>query len=114
VSPGELSIYFAFDKSGFDSDSITEKYFDVSNKYLDQNSQARINITGYTDAVGSDEYNQALGYRRAQSLQNYFKSKGMQADKVIIESRGEKEPVGDNNSSAGRASNRRAVITIKN
>lgn len=113
TSPGELSIYFAFDKSGFDSDSITEKYFDVSNKYLDQNSQARINITGYTDAVGSDEYNQALGYRRAQSLQNYFKSKGMQADKVIIESRGEKEPVGDNNSSAGRASNRRTVITIK-
>jgi flagellar motor protein MotB len=37
----------------------------------------------------------------------------MQADKVIIESRGEKEPVGDNNSSAGRASNRRTVITIK-
>lgn len=114
ASPGKLSIYFAFDKSGFDSDTMTEKYFDKSKAYIDQNSQASINITGYTDAIGSDEYNQALGYRRAQSLQNYFKSKGMQANKVIIESRGEKEPAGENYSSAGRASNRRVVITIKN
>ena len=113
-SPGKLSIYFAFDKSGFDPDAMTEKYFDKSNIYMNQNSQARINIIGYTDAIGSDGYNLALGYRRAQSLQNYFRSKGMEANKVIIESRGEKEPAADNNSSAGRAGNRRAVITIKN
>jgi len=112
--PGKLSIYFAFDKSEFNSDSVTDKYFDKSNTYLDQNPQARLSITGYTDAIGSNEYNQALGYRRAQRLQNYFESKGIPANKVIIESKGEKEPVGDNNSSAGRASNRRAVITIKN
>jgi outer membrane protein OmpA-like peptidoglycan-associated protein len=112
--PENLVVHFAFDKSEFSSDARTDKYFDDSNGYLVQNPQASLSITGYTDAVGSDVYNQALGYRRAQSLQHYFESKGMPANKILIESKGEKEPADDNNTSAGRANNRRTVITIKN
>jgi outer membrane protein OmpA-like peptidoglycan-associated protein len=113
VIPENLIIHFAFDKSEFNSDAETNKYFDETKAYLDQNSQARLSITGHTDAIGSDEYNQALGYRRAQSTQHYFESKGMPANKIIIESKGEKEPADDNNTTAGRANNRRTVITIK-
>jgi outer membrane protein OmpA-like peptidoglycan-associated protein len=113
VIPKDLIIYFAFDKSEFNADAETDKYFDESNAYLEQNLQARLNITGHTDAIGTNEYNQALGYRRAQSLQHYFESKGMPANKVIIESKGEKEPSDDNNTTAGRAKNRRTTITIK-
>jgi len=112
VIPENLIIYFAFDKSEFNSDAKTEKYFDESNAYLNQNSQARLSIIGHTDAIGSDEYNQALGYRRAQSMQHYFESKGMPANKIITESRGEKEPADGNNTIAGRANNRRTAITI--
>jgi outer membrane protein OmpA-like peptidoglycan-associated protein len=111
--PENLVTYFAFDKSEFNSDAKTDKYFNESNAFLNQNPQARLNITGHTDAVGSDEYNQALGYRRAQSMQHYFESKGLTADKIIIESRGEKEPADNNSTPAGRANNRRTVITIK-
>ena len=103
VIPENLLIYFAFDKSDFTSDAKTARYFDESNAYLDQNSQASLSITGHTDAIGSDEYNQALGYRRAQSVQHYFESKGMPANKIIIESKGEKEPADDNNTT-GRKS----------
>lgn len=113
VIPKNLSIYFAFDKSEFTSDAKTARYFDESNAYLDQNSQARLSITGHTDAIGSDEYNQALGYRRAQSVQHFFESKGLPANKIIIESKGEKEPADDNNTTPGRANNRRTAITIK-
>jgi outer membrane protein OmpA-like peptidoglycan-associated protein len=113
VIPENLIIYFAFDKSEFSSDAETDKYFDGSNAYLDQNSQARLSITGHTDAIGSDDYNQALGYQRAQSVQQYFESKGMPANKIISESKGEKEPADVNKTSAGRANNRRTVITIK-
>lgn len=113
VVPKDLIIYFAFDKSEFSSNAVTDKYYDESNAYLDKNLQARLSITGHTDAIGSDEYNQALGYRRAQSLQHYFESKGMPANKIIIESKGEKEPADDNNTTAGRANNRRTIITIK-
>jgi OOP family OmpA-OmpF porin len=105
--------YFAFDKSDFNSNAESDKYIDKSNTYLDQNSQAMLSITGYTDAIGTDIYNQALGYRRAQSMQHYFESKGILANKIIIESKGEKEPADDNNTATGRANNRRTVITIK-
>lgn len=113
VIPNDLIIHFAFDKSEFISDTETDKYFDESNAYLNKNSQARIKITGYTDAIGSNAYNQALGYRRAQSTQHYFKSKGLPVNRIIIESEGEKKPADDNNTTSGRANNRRAAITIK-
>jgi OOP family OmpA-OmpF porin len=113
IIPENLLIYFAFDRSEFKSDAETDRYFAESNTYLDQNVQARLNITGHTDAIGSDEYNEALGYRRAQSLQHYFESKGLPSDKIIVESKGEKEPADDNKTTAGRANNRRTVVTIK-
>lgn len=114
VIPKNLLIYFAFDKSEFSSDSKTDKYTDESNAYLNQNSQAKLIITGHTDAIGSEEYNQALGYRRAQSVQRYFETRGIPEKKIIIESRGEKEPADNNNTTSGRANNRRTAITIKN
>jgi OOP family OmpA-OmpF porin len=97
VVPENLIVHFAFDKSEFSPDPQTVRYFDESNTYLNQNSQAKLSITGHTDAIGSDEYNQALGYRRAQSTQHYFESKGIPANKIIMESKGEKEPVDVNN-----------------
>jgi len=113
VFPKDLITYFAFDKSELNSNAETDKYFNESNAYLDQNSKALLSITGYTDATGTDEYNQALGYRRAQTMQHYFESKGIHANKIILESRGEKDPEDDNNTASGRANNRRTVITIK-
>lgn len=112
--PGNLIIYFAYNKAEFNPDAAADKFFDESNAYLDQNTQAKLSITGHTDARGTDQYNQDLGYRRAQSVQKYFEGKGIPASKIVIESRGEKEPADDNNTDSGRANNRRTVLTIKN
>ena len=112
VIPNDLIIHFAFDKSEFISDAETDNYFDESNAYLNINSQARLKITGHTDAIGPDAYNQALGYRRAQSMLHYFENKGLPANMIIIESEGEKKPADNNNTTTGRANNRRAEITI--
>ncbi len=114
VIPDNLVIYFAFDKSEFTPDAETNKFLDASNAYLNQYLQAKLSITGYTDAVGSDQYNQELGYKRARNVQIYFESKGMPSGRIVIESKGEKEPSGDNNTDEGRAKNRRTVLTIKN
>lgn len=114
VIPKDLIVHFEFDKSDFSSNASSDAYFDESNEYLNQNTQAKLSITGHTDAIGTKEYNQALGYRRAQSLQRYFEKKGLPTNKMIISSKGENEPVDNNNTDAGRANNRRTVITIKN
>jgi len=111
--PGTLSIYFDFDKSEFKPDDMTDRYIVESNAFLNQNARSGLIITGHTDAVGTDEYNQSLGYRRAESILHYFTSKGMPANKIRIESRGEKDPADNNNTEKGRANNRRTVTTIK-
>ena len=113
VVPKDLTIYFEFDNSEFSSSRIAEKYFEESNAYLNQNIQASLEITGHTDAIGTNIYNDTLGYRRAQSIQRYFKTKGMIGNKITILSKGESESADNNNTKDGRANNRRAVITIK-
>jgi outer membrane protein OmpA-like peptidoglycan-associated protein len=110
---GVLTVNFAFDKYDFTPDSSTDNYFDRTKTYLEQNSEVNLSITGYTDAIGSEKYNQVLGYRRAATVQKYFERKGLPAGKITIESKGEKEPVDDNSTDKGRARNRRTVITIK-
>jgi outer membrane protein OmpA-like peptidoglycan-associated protein len=114
VIPGNLLIYFEFDKSELKQDSLTERYFLASKSYLDDNSQAVLNIAGYTDSIGSDIYNQALGYRRAETMQSYFINKGLKSERISLASMGEKFPASGNKTAMGRANNRRAVITIKN
>jgi outer membrane protein OmpA-like peptidoglycan-associated protein len=110
--PQNLLIYFDFNKAEFSSGPEEVKYFKESMSYMFQETSARLNITGYTDAIGSDDYNMALGYRRARIVQKFFEERGMPADKISVASQGEKEPAEVNTSPEGRAKNRRAVITI--
>lgn len=60
-----------------------------------KNSSApqKVNIVGHTDRLGSDEYNQQLSERRALAVKNYMVDKGIAADRLAIEGKGEKDPV---------------------
>lgn len=79
-----------------------------------------IHIIGHTDAMGSDEYNQGLSERRAQSVSTYLVSLGIESAGMTIEGRGESEPVAANvledgsDNPQGRQLNRRVVFTIQN
>ena len=74
--------------------------------------QYSVTITGHTDSVGSDEYNIRLGMRRAESVKAYLISKGIDGKTVSIDSKGERQPIADNNTAMGRAKNRRAVVEV--
>jgi len=67
---------------------------------------------GHTDSVGSDAYNQKLSVRRAEAVKAYLVSKGVEANRIYTEGKGEKQPVADNKTSAGRAKNRRVEIEV--
>ena len=67
---------------------------------------------GHTDWVGSDAYNQKLSVRRAEAVKGYLVSKGIEANRIYTEGKGEKQPVADNRTSAGRAKNRRVEIEV--
>jgi outer membrane protein OmpA-like peptidoglycan-associated protein len=113
VVPKDFVVYFAFDKSDYVSGSDAIEYLDKVNAYIKLNSNAFVSITGHTDAVGTNDYNQALGYRRAQTMQKYFEARGLVASKIKLESKGENEPADDNATTSGRSNNRRTVVTLK-
>jgi len=84
---------------------------DLSSKLQGINLEVIIAV-GHTDAVGTDAYNQKLSIRRAESVKAYLQSKGIEANRIYTEGKGEKQPVADNKSTAGRAKNRRVEIEV--
>jgi outer membrane protein OmpA-like peptidoglycan-associated protein len=111
--PGVMTTYFDFDESEFKAGKDSKQWVDEFSAFLSQNQQAWLIITGHTDRIGTKEYNQALGQRRAQSMVDYFSKNGLSAKKILVVSKGETEPIDVNSSPKGRANNRRTVITIK-
>ncbi|KVX87706.1 hypothetical protein WL09_15920 [Burkholderia ubonensis] len=72
-----------------------------------------VTVTGFTDLVGSDDYNLALSKRRAESVAAYLKAHGLKADSMTVTGRGKADPVATNATPEGRASNRRVEITLQ-
>lgn len=67
---------------------------------------------GHTDSTGPEAYNQKLSERRANAVKQYLVSKGVEANRVYAEGKGELEPVATNATRAGRAQNRRVEIEV--
>jgi len=74
---------------------------------------AYFEIAGYTDSIGSKEYNEKLGLERAEAVQRYlYEQHQIPLFKMNVISYGEDNPVAENNTKAGRAQNRRVVIRV--
>ena len=69
-------------------------------------------IVGHTDATGSDEHNQDLSLRRANSAANYLVAQGVRATRLKTSGRGEQDPVASNDTAGGRQQNRRIEVAI--
>ena len=67
---------------------------------------------GHADSTGPEAYNQGLSVRRAESVKGYLVSKGVEANRVYTEGKGESQPIADNSTKAGRAKNRRVEIEV--
>ena len=102
--------FFDFDKSVLKPEGKA-KLDDLSSKVKNINLEVIIAV-GHTDSVGSDAYNQKLSVRRAEAVKAYLVSKGIDKSRVYTEGKGEKQPVADNKTAAGRAKNRRVEIEV--
>jgi OOP family OmpA-OmpF porin len=101
----------------FDSAKLTPADKDVLNtiatRLKQESSSAQLTVTGHTDSVGSDAYNQKLSDRRAHSVVEYLISQGVpRSSFVSVAGAGESQPVADNKTADGRALNRRTEIKI--
>ena len=73
---------------------------------------ARVAIEGHADSRGTNEYNLALGERRATSVRNYLMSRGIPANRLEVRSYGEERPLHDNAREETRRLNRRAALVV--
>ncbi|MGL5292059.1 MAG: OmpA family protein [Vibrionaceae bacterium] len=80
----------------------------VMNKY----EKTFLSIEGHTDSSGDDAYNMTLSEKRAESVKSYLQRQGVNAQRLYVAGYGETQPKADNNTSEGRAQNRRVEIEI--
>jgi outer membrane protein OmpA-like peptidoglycan-associated protein len=79
---------------------------------LEEYNKTLIEVAGHTDSSGSDQYNQTLSQRRAQTVASYLTSQGVKSERLMTVGAGESHPIASNDTDQGRAANRRVELTI--
>ena len=103
-------VYFAFDRS--DLDPAARETLKANADWLRANPSARVQIEGHCDERGTNEYNLALGARRAAASKDYVVSLGVSVDRLSTTSFGEEIPVCKESAEECWAKNRRARFVI--
>ncbi len=105
------NVYFDFDKSDLRQDA-RDALSKNAEALLKQVADAKVKIAGHCDERGSDEYNLALGDRRAKSVAKYLQTLGVKADRITTISFGKEKPAVDGHDEAAWSKNRRAEFEI--
>lgn len=79
---------------------------------LNDNPAATVSIIGHTDSTGSASVNDPLSVDRAARTRDFLAQRGISPNRVMIDGRGEREPIASNDSDSGRARNRRVEIYV--
>ena len=105
-----IGVNFAFDKA----DLLPESYpvLNEAVKLLSDKPEVNVEIEGYCDYIGTEEYNQKLSVERAQTVKVYLVSKGIAENRLTTIGYGKSNPIADNKTDEGRALNRRIVFRI--
>ncbi|PLX81620.1 MAG: peptidoglycan-associated lipoprotein [Desulfuromonas sp.] len=102
-------IHFAFDQ--FSLSGEARRTLTANADYLRANPGIKVKIEGHCDERGSDEYNLALGERRAQATKDYLASLGISSSRLMTISYGEEKPLDPASNEAAWAKNRRAEFS---
>lgn len=103
-------VNFAFDEARLTDESYA--ILDDAVTTLKRHRQVKIEVAGHTDSVGTESYNLSLSDRRAAVVRDYLISQGIAADRMTSSGYGESRPVATNDTSDGRARNRRTELVI--
>lgn len=105
-------VVFAFDKSQLKSGA--ERSLGRLATFLKNHPDRKVLVEGFTDNIGSNQYNQQLSQQRAQAVTQALKADGISSDRITTRGLGENYPIAPNSTAAGRQQNRRVEITILN
>lgn len=109
IMPGNITF-------GSNSADISSSFYPTLNSLVlvfKEFNKNGVNIVGHTDSTGSQELNQSLSQRRAQSVANYLTANGVPGQRISAYGAGPSQPIASNSSDAGRAQNRRVEINLR-
>jgi outer membrane protein OmpA-like peptidoglycan-associated protein len=114
AQPGTIislkGVVFDFDKSDIRDDGRPALL--EAAKILKQNPDVKVEVRGYTDSVGSDDYNIGLSERRAQAVFDFLVGQGIDANRMLVRGYGKSNPVASNATDEGRQQNRRVDFVV--
>jgi len=110
MATGEWHINFA---TGSNAISGSDKDLQTIYNLLIQAENTKLTIIGHTDNTGNSQANMTLSKGRANSVVEYLVNKGISSDRFqLVDGKGDTDPTSENNTSVGKAKNRRVVITL--
>lgn len=104
-------IYFDYDKANIRNDMVSPSQFDAD--LMKKYANWRVQLEGHADERGTNEYNLALGDRRAQSVKKYLSDYGIGADRISTISYGEERPAVKGDNEAAWSKNRRVEFNLR-
>lgn len=114
IKVGEIvvlkNIFFATNSFELKEESVVE--LNKLRDFLQKNKNVRIELSGHTDNVGSEEYNQKLSENRANSVKEFLLKQGLPEERIVSKGYGKTQPVASNDNNEGRALNRRTEFKV--
>ncbi len=105
-------IYFPYNSSKkLENENINNYLKDVAKNL--QGNEHKVLLTGYTDSKGNAPSNKRLGLYRAEAIRNLLVAMGVTENRIIVDSKGEENPIASNKTKEGRAKNRRVELQIQ-
>jgi peptidoglycan-associated lipoprotein len=95
-------------------DNVRRRLDELALQLKNDNQNVYLEIQGFTDATGPEDYNERLGQQRAESVRRYLHEQGVPLNRMATISYGENNPAAPNETPDGRASNRRVAIVVLN
>lgn len=108
-------VHFAFDKADLTdyAKSLLDNAATVINDLSKAHPELKVDVSGHTDWVGTDGYNQGLSEKRANAVKQYLLRKGVDGQRVTTQAYGESRPKATNETEEGRALNRRSEVRTR-
>jgi len=110
VPDDKLIVFFKYN-----SNEVTDEGFATLDRIADHlvnNPQAKVSVTGYSDAVGSHGYNISVSQFRANAIKSYLVGKGVPSANIEAVGKGSENPIATNDTAEGRQKNRRVEIEL--
>jgi outer membrane protein OmpA-like peptidoglycan-associated protein len=108
----EIPADVSFDTGRSDIKSNFRPVLERFAQTLNDNPAATVSIIGHTDSTGGANVNDPLSVDRAARTRDYLSQRGISPNRIMIDGRGEREPIASNDSDSGRARNRRVEIYV--